>query len=99
MYTYKIKNIDTLYSQASASDFVDVEVEFFKTVVVEGKEEIQSMFVRRFGFALDVTKEEILAELQQHCETYASDEEVGVKSAALEQAKATVESLKGELAS
>lgn len=94
MYTYKIVAVDTAYSQASNSHFLDVEVEFYKGEDADSQE---LAFNRKFGFDLDSTKETILEEMEKHCTTFASDAEVAANSAALEASLSNAESLKQEL--
>lgn len=91
MYTFKITNVETAYSQADNSHFIDVQVEIYK-----GEELADT---RRFGFPLGTTKDEILEHMEKLCVTLASDEEIGVKSLELEKQLADAESLKTELLS
>lgn len=88
-HTAKVKNVETAYSQASNSHFLDVEVEIQDGGTVVG--------TRRFGFALDATKEQILEELEKVAKTLDSDAEVAAKSAVLESQLANAESLKSSL--
>lgn len=89
MYTTKIINVDTAYSQADNSYFIDVVVEVYK-----GEELVET---RKFGYPLGTEKETILTDLEKLCATLASDEEVAVKSAELEEQLASAENLKKEL--
>ena len=75
-HSLTIKSIDTAYSQASNSHFIDVAVEVF-----DGEE---SIGIRRFGYAMGTSKEDIIADLQKVKATLDSDKEIGVASAKLE---------------
>lgn len=88
-HAIKVKNVETAYSQASNSHFLDVEVEVRDGETLVG--------TRRFGFALDASKEQILEELEKVAKTLDSDAEVAAKSAELEAQLANAESLKASL--
>lgn len=84
-----IKSIETGFSQASNSHFIDVAVEVF-----DGEE---SLGVRRFGYPMGTSKEEIVEDLKNQKTTLDSDKEVGIASAQLESELAHANSLKEEL--
>jgi hypothetical protein len=89
MYTPKIIGVDTAFYQASNSYFVEVEVEIYK--------EEELVAVRKYGYPVGTTKEQIVSELDKVCETFGSDEEVATRSAELEATLAQAEALKNEL--
>lgn len=88
-HSLTIKSIETGFSQASNSHFIDVAVEVF-----DGEE---SLGVRRFGYPMGTSKEEIIADLEKQKATLDSDKEVGVASAKLEAELSQADSLKEEL--
>ena len=89
MYTTKIINVETAYSNADSNYFIDVELEVYKDGELVG--------TRRFGYPMGTTKDEILTELEKLCVTLASDEENSARSAELDKQLTAAESLKKEL--
>lgn len=85
-HTIKVKNVGEGYSQADNKSFIDVEVEVYKDGELVG--------VKRFGYALETTKEEIEADLKKVAETMDSDAENAVKDAQLRESLKNVESAK-----
>lgn len=85
-HSITIKSIETAYSQASNSHFIDVEVEVF-----EGEE---SLGTRRFGYPIDTSKEGIIEDLQKVKATLDSDKELSVANAELEKNLASAEETK-----
>ena len=71
-HSIKIKSISEAYSQSDNASFTEVEVEILKDGEVLG--------VRKYGFPLTYTKEDIEAEMTKLVQTLASDEQDKVKT-------------------
>lgn len=93
MYTTKIVNVETKY--ANNEHFIEVVVEIYRG---EGEESVH-FDTRKFGYPLDTTREEILADHEKLCATLTSDEKVGRESEELDKQLTAVEDLKKELLS
>lgn len=88
-HTIKIKNVETAYSQASNSHFIDVEVE-----VYDGEELVDT---RRFGYPADTSADFIKEEMAKMEATLDSDKKIGEDSAELEGQLANAASVKEQL--
>lgn len=88
-HTLKIKSIDTAYSQADNSHFIDVEVEVF-----DGEESIGT---RRFGYPMGTPKEVILEDLGKVKALFDSEQESKIANAELEAKLADAAQMKEEL--
>lgn len=98
MYTFKIKKIDPVYSQAEHGYFIDVEVEIYKVTKEEGKEDVLDLYdTKKFGYPLGTTKEKIFSEFTKVCATLESDQKLKADNAQLDKHLADVQALKEEL--
>lgn len=95
MYTSKIIGVETVFYQASNSHFVDVEVEIYKETE-PGQDDVL-VAVRKFGYPVGTTGDEILLELEKVCASFEADADTTAKSAELEAVLSQAESLKEEL--
>jgi hypothetical protein len=89
MYSFRIVSAEREFVQDAGAEHIAVDVEILKN---------EEFFeTKRFGYALETTKEEILAELTRLCETLESDERIAVetaeRAAAESTANATINSL------
>lgn len=66
MFTLKVVKSEKLFSQADNSDILNVEI----SVLDEDGQEVE---VRKLGFAITLTEEEVKAELQKFTDTYNLD--------------------------
>ena len=89
LHTLKILNVDTVYSQADNSYFLDVEVEVLKEGKVIG--------TKKFGYPIDSDEKFILADLKKVSETLDSDLENAEKNAKLDNALKNAEDVKKSL--
>jgi len=85
-YSIKVKSVGEGYSQADNKSFIDVEVEVYR----DG----EFASIKKFGYPLETTKEEIEADLKKLTETLESDEGNAIKDAALTESLKNVESAK-----
>lgn len=85
-YSIKVKSVGEGYSQADNKSFIDVEVEVYKDGELDG--------IKKFGYALETTKEEIEADLKKLTQTLESDEANAIKDAQLAESLKNVESAK-----
>ena len=85
----KIKSVETAYSQASNSHFIDVEVE-----VYDGEELVGT---RKFGYPTDTSADFIKEEMAKLEATLDSDKEIGIASAEVEAQLKNAASVKEEL--
>lgn len=85
-HSIKIKSISEAYSQSDNASFTEVEVEILKDGEVLG--------VRKYGFPLSHTKEDIEAEMVKLVQTLASDEQDKVKTEERAKAMENLESSK-----
>lgn len=88
-HAIKVKNVETAFSLADNKHFIDIEVEVFDGETLTG--------TRRFGYPLNTSKEDILADLNKVAKALDSDAEHAAKSAELEAGLANAESLKTSL--
>ena len=88
-YTYKIKDVKPLNVQVDNSNLLEVTLDLFKDEEVLGE--------RKFGYPLEVTKEEIEADLEKQMASLANDDEIAESSAALQRGLDNVEAIKSQL--
>ena len=92
MYSIKIQSVEKSSYVQTGEDFLDVTVGIY-----DGKKIVDT---RKYGYAIEATKEDILADLQKVVETYSLEQETKVEQAEVDaryaQADETIESLTGE---
>lgn len=92
MYSIKIQSVEKSSYVQTGEDFLDVTVGIY-----DGKKLVDT---RKYGYAIEATKEDILADLQKVVETYSLEQETKVEQAEVDaryaQADETIESLTGE---
>ena len=88
-YTYKITDVKPLNVQVDNSNLLEVTIDLLK--------DEESLGVRKFGYPLEITKEEIEADLAKQMASLANDDEIAESSAALQRGLDNVEAIKSQL--
>lgn len=89
MHSLKIKKVEIEYSQAEDKEYLDVETEVFN----DG----ESIGIRKFGYPLDTSREDIEKSLKKVTALLDSEAEQAEKSAVQEKARENANEVKEEL--